>query len=76
MAVGGGATSAGASGTGAGSWKRTSGAERPRRDQGVLVIPESASADHLFIMGTRFSDLAVVIPPSLVAMMYVLEVQL
>ena len=64
----GGATSTGSPGPCAGSWNRTSGAARSRCDHGVAVICDNISGHHLFGMGTRFNDLAVVIPPSLVAM--------
>jgi len=64
----GGATETGSSGTGAGSVNLTSGAALSRLAQGVAVILDKVSGHHLFAIGTRFNDLAVVIPPSLVSM--------
>ena len=64
----GGATATCSSDIGAGSVNRTSGADLSRLDQGVAVIFDKVSGHHLFAIGTRFNDLAVVIPPSLVSM--------
>ena len=63
-----GAATTGSSGTGAGSVNRTSGADLSHLDQSVAVIFDKVSGHHLFAIGTRFGDLAVVIPPSLVSM--------
>ena len=64
----GGDTATCSSGMGAGSVNRTSGVDLSRLDQGVAVIFDKVSGHHLFAIGTRFNDLHVVIPPSLVSM--------
>ena len=65
----GGATATGCSGpAGAGSVKTTSGEDRSRRDHGVAAILDKVSGHHLFGIGTRRNDLAVITPPSRVSM--------
>ena len=68
VGAGGATAQLGSSGTKAGSVNRTSGAALSRRDHGVAVIFDNVSGHHRFAIGTRFNDLAVVIPPSLVSM--------
>ncbi len=66
------AVAVGASGGPAGSWNRTSGAVKVRSVQGVACIGASTSAFHRLGSGSLLIDLASIISPEGVCILYVL----